>query len=68
MIALVDLQEQLKISDGDMDCLLEYLEIEPFNDMVSDDEAREITSAYLNGELDDAQEFVDREYREWAGL
>ena len=55
MIFLSDLQDELQIESSDLDDLVEYLEIEPFNDMVAEHEAREITDAYLNGELEEAQ-------------
>ena len=55
MIYLSDLQDELQIESSDLDDLMEYLEIEPFNDMVAGDEAREITEAYLNGKLEEAQ-------------
>ena len=55
MIYLSDLQDELQIESSDLDDLVEYLEIEPFNDMVAGYEAREITEAYLNGKLEEAQ-------------
>ena len=55
MIYLIDLQDELQIESSDLDDLVEYLEIEPFNDMVAEHEAREITEAYLNGKLEEAQ-------------
>ena len=55
MIYLIDLQDELKIESSDLDDLVEYLEIEPFNDMVAGYEAREIAEAYLNGKLEEAQ-------------
>ena len=55
MIYLIDLQDELQIESSDLDDLVEYLEVEPFNDMVAGYEAREITEAYLNGKLEEAQ-------------
>ena len=64
MIYLSDLQDELQIESSDLDDLMEYLEIEPFNDMVAGYEAREITEAYLNGKLEEAQRELDlQEYQ-----
>lgn len=52
MIALLDLQDQLKVDSEDMDLLMDNLDIEPFNDLVTGYEARLIADSFLHGGLD----------------
>lgn len=55
MVALLDLQDELKISCEEMDCLIEYLDIFTRNDMVFPEDARAIADAYLDGTLDEIE-------------
>lgn len=40
---------------------MEWLEIYPYNDMVTGYEAREITDSYLNGDLEKAQRELNKQ-------